>query len=255
MMLGRLVGAGDTVESYGGTGLCRSRATGENLAREEFGMDFKVITEEEVVARVTETARRAGLTFEEFMAEGQAGTLTDGACRDDWLIYGDLISPETLRTESRRDFAVTVDIVLLTVVDRRLSVLLIQRGNPPYEGAWALPGGFVEPDEDLAEAAARELLEETGIGMEPGSLLQVGAYGHPDRDPRMRVVTVAYGAIVPRLGKAPRAGSDAAQAELTPVADVGGERLQLAFDHRLIVEDAVSRLLAESDTGAAASGD
>ena len=218
-------------------------------------MDFRVITEEEVVAIVTETARRAGLTFEEFMAEGRAGTLTDGACRDDWLIYGDLISPEMLRRELRRDFAVTVDIVLVTVVQRRLKVLLIQRGNPPYEGAWALPGGFVEPDEDLAEAAARELREETGIGVKLDSLRQVGAYGHPDRDPRMRVVTVAYGAIVERLAEAPRGGSDAAHAGLVPVAEVQSGRVTLAFDHRQIVEDAVSRLWAGPGTGEPAAGD
>ena len=116
--------------------------------------------------------------------------------------------------------AVTVDVVLLTVVERQLMVLLIQRGKPPFEGAWALPGGFVEPDEDLAEAAARELLEETGIGVEPESLRQVGAYGHPDRDPRMRVVTVAYGATVAQLPEVPRGGSDAAHAGLVPVAEV-----------------------------------
>ena len=145
--------------------------------------------------------------------------------------------------------------MLLTVAERRPKVLLIQRANPPYEGAWALPGGFVEPDEDLAEGAARELLEETGIGMEPGSLVQVGAYGHPDRDPRMRVVTVAYGTIVTRLAEAPRGGSDAAHAGLVPVAEVQGGRVELAFDHGRIVDDAVSRLLAEHDTGKAAAGD
>ena len=148
----------------------------------------------------------------------------------------------------------TVDIVLLTTVERRLEVLLIQRGNPPYEGAWALPGGFVEPDEDLAEAAVRELLEETGIGVEPGSLLQVGAYGHPDRDPRMRVVTVAYGAIVTELDQVPRGGSDAAHAGLVPVADVQSGRVTLAFDHRQIVEDAVSGLWSDPDTGRPPAG-
>ena len=218
-------------------------------------MDFNVITEEEVVARVTETARRAGLTLEEFMAEGRAGILTDGDCRDDWLIYGDLISPEAVRRELRRDFAVTVDIVLLTRVERQLNVLLVQRGKPPFEGAWALPGGFVEPDEDLGEAAVRELLEETGISAEPAGLLQVGAYGHPARDPRMRVVTVAYGVIVARLTQLPRGGSDAARAELVPVAEVRRDRVRLAFDHRQIVEDAVPRLMAAHDTGEVAAGD
>lgn len=152
-------------------------------------------------------------------------------------------------------FAVTVDIVLLTSAERRLKVLLIQRARPPFEGAWALPGGFVEPDEDLVDAAARELLEETAIGVEPGSLQQVGAYGHPDRDPRMRVVTVAYGAVVDELAQVPRGGSDAARAELVAVAEVQSGRVRLAFDHRLIVEDAVPRLLAGHDAGDAAAGD
>ena len=232
-----------------------ARAVGVKPPREDFEMDFKVITEEEVVARVTETARRAGLTFEEFMAEGRAGTLTDGDCRDDWLIYRDFISPETERAEVRRNFAVTVDIVLLTVVERRLKVLLVRRGKPPYEGAWALPGGFVEPDEDLPEAAARELLEETGIGVEADSLQQVGAYGHPDRDPRMRVVTVAYGAVVAQLAQAPRGGDDAADAGLVPMAGVQSGRVTLAFDHRQIVDDAVSRLCSDPDTGEPPAGD
>lgn len=151
-------------------------------------------------------------------------------------------------------FAVTVDIVLMTVVERRLKVLLIQRGHPPYEGAWALPGGFVQPDEDLADAAARELREETGIGREPGRLLQLGSYGDPARDPRMRVVTVAYGAIVPRLDEAPRAGSDAVRAELVPVADVEGADRQLAFDHGRIVTDAVAGLRVELDSSDVAVG-
>ncbi|MCY4102617.1 MAG: NUDIX hydrolase [bacterium] len=218
-------------------------------------MDFKVITEEEVVARVTETARRAGLTLEEFVAEGRAGTLIDGDCRDDWLIYGDLISPEALRRGRRRDFAVTVDIVLLTVVKRSLEVLLVRRGKPPYEGAWALPGGFVEPDEDLPEAAARELLEETGIGVAADSLQQVGAYGHPDRDPRMRVVTVAYRAVVAQLAQTPQGGDDAAHAGLVPMAEVRSGRVTLAFDHRQIVEDAVSRLWSDPDCSQPPAGD
>ena len=152
-------------------------------------------------------------------------------------------------------FAVTVDVVLLTVVEQSLEVLLIQRGNPPYEEAWALPGGFVEPDEDLVDAAARELFEETGICVDPDSLQQVGAYGHPARDPRMRVVTVAYGTIAGQQAQVPRGGSDAARAELVAVADVQSDRVRLAFDHRLIVEDAVSMLLAEHDTGDAVAGD
>lgn len=100
-------------------------------------------------------------------------------------------------------FAVTVDIALMTVVDRELRVLLIQRGEHPYLGEWALPGGFVRPDEDLGQAAARELLEETNIRRGQAHMEQLGAYGEPGRDPRMRVVTVAYWAVAPQLREAP----------------------------------------------------
>lgn len=101
-------------------------------------------------------------------------------------------------------FAVTVDIALMTVVDRELRVLLIQRGEHPYLGEWALPGGFVRPDEDLGQAAARELLEETNIHRGQAHIEQLGAYGEPGRDPRMRVVTVAYWAVAPQLREAPQ---------------------------------------------------
>ena len=145
-------------------------------------------------------------------------------------------------------FAVTVDVVLMTVVEGALWVLLIRRGKEPFKDAWALPGGFVEPDEDLADAAARELAEETGIGQAPSRLEQLGAYGHPARDPRMRVVTVAYRAVVPPLDEVPRGGSDAAHAEFKPVADVRSNRLRLAFDHRRIVSDALDRLRTDLET-------
>lgn len=182
-------------------------------------------------------------------------------------------SAEAARSDSRPEeydpsafppFAVTVDIVLMTVVERQLKVLLIQRGEWPYKGDWALPGGFVRLDEDLGEAAVRELAEETGVSAERSRLLQLGAYGHPDRDPRnreprsrelrSRVVTVAYGAVVARLAEVPRGGSDAAHAELVPVAEVQSDRLRLAFDHRRIVDDAVARLRAELDTSDVATG-
>ena len=101
-------------------------------------------------------------------------------------------------------FAVTVDIALMTVVDRELRVLLIQRGEHPYLGEWALPGGFVRPDEDLGQAAARELIEETNIHRGQAHMEQLGAYGEPGRDPRMRVVTVAYWAVAPQLREAPK---------------------------------------------------
>lgn len=228
-------------------------------------------------------------------------------------------------------FAVTVDIALMTVVDRELRILLIQRGEPPYLGEWALPGGFVLPDEGLDQAAARELREETDIHRGQTHMEQLGAYGEPGRDPRMRVVTVAYWAVAPQLREAPqppappekspsfafemsdtallaeapapdvelrapplsymlrhdapsgvrrrrridpaddrrilarksplverrragrgplepRAGTDAAYAEMVPLAEIQSGRLTLAFDHRWIVEDAVDTLRARLET-------
>jgi len=135
-------------------------------------------------------------------------------------------------------FAVTVDVVVFTIVEQDLQVLLIQRNEPPFLGRWALPGGFVRPDENLDQAAVRELAEETGIHQHVGLLEQFGSYGSPDRDPRMRVVTVGYWAIVPDL-PSPTAGSDASHAELVSVAEVEGGRMPLAFDHEGILAAAV----------------
>ncbi len=157
--------------------------------------------------------------------------------------------PEGYHPRAFPPVAVTVDIVVMTVVRRQLEVLLIQRGEEPHKGKWALPGGFVKPDEDLAAAAARELLEETGID-QARSLKQFRAYGEPHRDPRMRVVTVAYLAIVPRLAGAPRGGSDAAHAELVPVEEVQRGKLPLAFDHFGIVQDALAELGRDLETNA-----
>ena len=156
--------------------------------------------------------------------------------------------PEGYDPSAFAPFAVTVDIVLMTILDRELRVLLIRRGKEPYKDTWALPGGFVHPDEDLATAAARELMEETGIGHSQGRLEQLGTYGNPARDPRMRVVTVAHRAIVPRLDQVPRGGSDASHAELKPVAEVQNGRVPLAFDHGRIVDDAVEGLRAGLET-------
>jgi len=140
-------------------------------------------------------------------------------------------------------FAVTVDMVVLTMSHGRLHVLLVRRGVAPYQGMWAIPGGFKRPDETLDEAAKRELVEETGI--DGASLLtQFGAYGDPGRDPRMNVVTVAYLAVL-REVRDIAAGTDAVAAGLMPVSDALAGKVELAFDHAQIVRDAVERVRAD----------
>ncbi len=137
-------------------------------------------------------------------------------------------------------FAVTVDMVILTMSDSQLHVLLVRRGVAPFKGMWAIPGGFKRPTETLDEAAKRELVEETGV--DSASLLaQFGAYGDPGRDPRMNVVTVAYLAVLRDVG-AVVAGTDASEAALLPVADALNGKVHLAFDHARIVRDAIERV-------------
>jgi len=140
-------------------------------------------------------------------------------------------------------FAVTVDVVILTMSEGALQMLLVCRGEAPFKGMWAIPGGFKRPDETLNAAARRELVEETGVDV-PTLLTQFGAYGDPDRDPRMNVVTVGYVAVLRDVG-AIVAGTDAAEALLVPVADVLRGKLDLAFDHLHIVRDAVDRVRME----------
>jgi 8-oxo-dGTP diphosphatase len=143
-------------------------------------------------------------------------------------------------------FAVTVDVVILTMSDDRLHELLVRRGQTPYEGMWAIPGGFKLPSETLDEAAARELAEETGVRATT-LLAQFGAYGDPGRDPRMNVVTVAYLAVLRDVG-AIVAGTDAAAAALVPVDEVLAGTRELAFDHLDIVHDAVARVRADLES-------
>lgn len=140
-------------------------------------------------------------------------------------------------------FAVTVDVVILTMAEGRLHILLVRRGEEPFKGMWAVPGGFKRPEETLTAAARRELSEETGVDV-PTLLTQFGAYGDPGRDPRMNVVTVAYVAVLRDVG-AIVAGTDAAHAELVRVSDVLEDRIVLAFDHLRIVRDAVDRVRVE----------
>ena len=139
--------------------------------------------------------------------------------------------------------AVTVDLVVLTIRADNLEVLLVRRGEEPFAGRLALPGGFVRPDESLSEAAARELAEETTLTVGAAHLEQLASYGDPQRDPRMRVVTVAYLALAPEM-PLPRAGTDAADARWVPIRDVL-DRDALAFDHKRILADGVERARAK----------
>ena len=148
-------------------------------------------------------------------------------------------------------FAVTVDVVILTMAKGVLHLLLVRRGEEPFKGMWAIPGGFKRPDETLNDAARRELSEETGVDV-PSLLTQFGAYGDPGRDPRMNVVTVGYLAVLRDVG-AIVAGTDAAAAALVPAADVLEERIELAFDHLAILRDAVERVRVELEVSGIAT--
>jgi len=137
--------------------------------------------------------------------------------------------------------AVTTDIVIFTIRDGRLKLLLIKRGGEPYQGRWALPGGFVELDEDLEASARRELEEETGVS---GVYLeQLYTFGRPDRDPRERVITVAYYALIPSDQVRLQAATDAEAVGWFAF----GELPPLAFDHDEIVAMAHQRLVAKLD--------
>ena len=131
---------------------------------------------------------------------------------------------------------VTVDIVIFTVRDRALQVLLVNRGVPPFQGQHAIPGGFIHEGESLDDAALRELREEAGIGNV--FLEQLYSFGDPGRDPRGRVITVAYFALVASDKLTIMAGSDAAEAGWFPLSNLP----PLAFDHQRILDYAVERL-------------
>lgn len=140
--------------------------------------------------------------------------------------------------------AVTVDLVIFTIRDACLNVLLIKRDNPPWEGEFALPGGFVRLGENLDEAALRELEEETGVDGRTLHLEQLRAFGAPGRDPRVRTFTVAYLALGPDL-PVPVAGTDAREAHWVPVATALSSSQLFAFDHAEILREGLDRARAK----------
>ena len=131
---------------------------------------------------------------------------------------------------------VTVDIVIFTIQSEELKVLLVKRGIPPFKGHFALPGGFVHEDESLDEAARRELREETGVS--DVYLEQLYSFGQPGRDPRERIITIAYYALISADRSLLAAGSDTTEATWWPVHKLPA----LAFDHRKIFDYALERL-------------
>ncbi|MCW2724412.1 MAG: hydrolase [Frankiales bacterium] len=139
-------------------------------------------------------------------------------------------------------FGVTVDMVLLTVREDRFSVLMVERDTHPFRGFGALPGGFVQEGEDLDAAAVRRLEQETGIRRDAAYVEQLGAFGDPHRDPRMRVVSVAYLVFAPDL-PAPLPAAGARSVSWVPVDDVDGDRL--AFDHARVLAAGVERARAK----------
>ncbi|PRX96990.1 NUDIX hydrolase [Allonocardiopsis opalescens] len=152
--------------------------------------------------------------------------------------------PTGYRPDAFPPFAVTVDLIVLTIQDDRLRAVVVERGVDPYAGAWALPGGFVRIDEDLPEAASRELAEETGLTAADVHLEQVASYGRPGRDPRMRVVTIAYLALAAHLPEL-RPGTDASAARFADVDELLGRPGALAFDHGRLLADGVERARAK----------
>ena len=150
---------------------------------------------------------------------------------DDWLKDSDEVEASWL----------TVDLAIFTLRGDQLMVLLIERGLEPFLGRAALPGGYVQKDETLREGALRELWEEAGIDGSRLHLEQLGAYADPGRDPRGRVVTVAYLALGPDL-PVPVGGTDAERAYWASVSKLMCGAEELAFDHAAILADALEEI-------------
>jgi len=133
--------------------------------------------------------------------------------------------------------ALTADVVALRFRANALECLLIERARPPFEGSWALPGGFVDAGEAPRAAAARELREETAVAVDAEALIELGAFGDPGRDPRGWVVSVGWAALLPSDAAA-AAGDDARAARWWPLAALPA----LAFDHARVIARAAERL-------------
>jgi 8-oxo-dGTP diphosphatase len=145
----------------------------------------------------------------------------------------------------RLNAAVAVELVVLTLGTRSmpndtLCALLVQRLHAPFRGRWALPGGFVDTGESLSQAAVRALREETNIRADRVHLEQLATYGEPGRDPRGRVISTAYLALVPNL-PAPSAGLEVSAAAIWSVEQLLPDRARLAFDHHRVLTDGVER--------------
>lgn len=130
--------------------------------------------------------------------------------------------------------AVTVDAAVFRIYNNEPQILLIKRANAPFQGMWAIPGGFIEMDETLDKAAKRELEEETGL--KDISLKQYGVYGEPNRDPRHRTISIAFAGILPDNKITAKAADDAAEFHWFHVDHLP----VLAFDHSLIIADAIA---------------
>lgn len=135
-------------------------------------------------------------------------------------------------------FAVTADLVILTVRPPQIQVLLVKREQDPYAGAWALPGGFVKPEQSLVEAAQFKLQDKTGISVAAAHLEQLASFGAPDRDPRMRVISVAWLALVADPDE-PVPGAESSDAVWADVASLN--TAALAFDHAEILSAGIER--------------
>jgi 8-oxo-dGTP diphosphatase len=148
---------------------------------------------------------------------------------------------------------IAVDLTIFTLRESRLQVLLVERGIEPFRGAMALPGGFLSHgEEDLLVAAERELAEEAGLPAGELHLELLGVYSKPGRDPRGRIISVAYLAIAPRLPE-PIAGTDAANAWWTPTDHALSADARLAFDHRQIIIDGIERARTKLEHSALAT--